>query len=367
MNDFSENTKYLIALSHFLKFGPVKIKRLRKYFPDFKTVFSASVNELIKAGIDEKLALEFISKRHLVPIDKILEQLQRENIGVISIGHKQYPKLLAEIYDPPEILYYRGNLDHLTNFNIAVVGSRKYTGYGAQITEAIVKDLVHHGLTIVSGLALGIDAVAHHATIRENGCTIAVLGTGLNNRAIYPAANKNLSDKIIAGGGLIFSEFPLNAPPLKHHFPQRNRIVAGLSLGTLVVEAAEKSGALITSKYALDQNREVFAVPGNIYSLVSIGPNNLIKQGAKAVTSADDIIEALNIENVPAKIASQKIIANTPEEQLIITHLNHEPLHINDIIRISNLSTSVASSTLVIMEIKGLVRNIGGMKYVLEK
>lgn len=367
MNDFSENTKYLIALSHFLKFGPVKIKRLRKYFPDFKTVFSASVNELMKAGIDEKLALEFISKRHLVPIDKILEQLQHENIGVMSINHKQYPKLLAEIYDPPEIIYYRGNLDSLTNFNIAVVGSRKYTDYGAQITEAIVKDLVHQGITIVSGLALGIDAVAHHATIREGGHTIAVLGTGINNRAIYPTTNKNLADKIISSGGLVFSEFPLNTPPLKHHFPQRNRIVAGLSLGTLVVEAAERSGALITSKYALDQNREVFAIPGNIYSPVSVGPNNLIKQGAKAVTSANDIVETLNIENIPAKITSQKIIAETPEEQIIITHLNHEPLHINDIIRITNLATSIASSTLTIMEIKGLVRNIGGMKYILKK
>ncbi|MBU4216633.1 DNA-processing protein DprA [Candidatus Parcubacteria bacterium] len=365
MNDFSENTKYLIALSHFLKLGPVKIKRLRKYFPDFKTVFCASVNELMQAGIEEKLALEFISKRQLVPIDKILDQLDREDIGVINIGHEKYPKLLAEIYDPPEILYYRGNLNNITNFNIAIVGSRKYTDYGAQATETIVKDLVRHGLTIVSGLALGIDTVAHNATIKANGCTIAVLGTGINNRAIYPAANKYLADKIIASGGLIFSEFPLNTPPLRHHFPQRNRIVAGLSLGTLVVEAAEKSGALITSKYALDQNREVFAIPGNIYSPVSIGPNNLIKQGAKAVTSADDIIETLNIENVPAKIVSQKIITDTLEEKLILKHLNHEPIHINDIIRTTNLSTSVASSTLIMMEIKGLARNVGGMKYVL--
>lgn len=367
MNDFSENTKYLIALSHFLKFGPVKIKRLRKYFPDFKTVFSTSVNELMKAGIDEKLALEFISKRHLVPIDKIIEQLHRENIGVIYIGHKQYPKLLAEIYDPPEILYYRGNLDNLSNFNIAVVGSRKYTNYGAQITETIVKDLVRNGLTIVSGLALGIDSLAHATTIRENGHTVAVLGTGINNHAIYPAANKNLADKIIDGGGLVFSEFPLNAPPLKHHFPQRNRIVSGLSLGTLVIEAAEKSGALITSKCALEQNREVFAVPGNIYSHVSIGPNNLIKQGAKAVTCVEDIIETLDIENIPAKIASQKIIPETPEEKSILAHLSHEPLHINDIIKKTALSTASASSTLTIMEIKGLARNIGGMKYVLEK
>jgi len=367
MNDFSENTKYLIALSHFLKFGPIKIKRLKKNFPDFKTVFGASVNELINAGIEERLALEFTSKRHLVPIDKILEQLDREKIGVIYPGHDQYPKLLVEIYDSPEILYYRGNLNDITNFNIAIVGARKYTDYGKQITETIVEDLVRHGLTIVSGLALGIDAIAHHAAIKENGCTIAVLGTGINNRAIYPAANKNLADKIIGNGGLIFSEFPLNTPPLRHHFPQRNRIVAGLSLGTLVIEAAEKSGALITSKYALDQNREVFAIPGNIYSPVSIGPNNLIKQGAKAVTSAADIIETLEIENLPSKIINKKIIADTPEEKLILNHLNHDPIHINDIIRMTNLSTPIASSTLILMEMKGLARNIGGMKYVLER
>lgn len=365
MNDFSENTKHLIALSHFLKFGPVKIKRLRTYFPDFKTVFSASVNELMKAGIEEKLALEFISKRNLVPIDKILEQLDKEKIGVIYIGHEQYPKLLAEIYDPPEILYYRGNLNNITNFNIAIVGARKFTDYGARVTESITQHLIRSGLSIISGLALGIDSLAHNACLKENGHTVAVLGTGINNRAIYPTANKNLADRIIDSGGTIFSEFPLNTPPLRHHFPQRNRIVSGLSIGTVVIEAAEKSGALITSKYALEQNREVFAVPGNIYSPVSIGPNNLIKQGARAITCGEDIINAFNIDNVPACIETQKIIADTPEEELIIIHLNHEPTHINDIIRKTGLSTSTASSSLIIMEIKGLVRNVGGMKYVL--
>jgi len=367
MNDFSENIKHLIALSHFLKFGPVKIKRLKKYFPDFKTVFSASVNELIQASIEEKLALEFVTKRNLVPIDKILDQLEREKIGVIYPEHEKYPKLLLQIYDAPEILYYRGNLDNINQFNIAVVGSRKYTAYGAQITEAIVKDLVRHGLTIVSGLALGIDTIAHNMAVKEGGNTIAVLGCGINNRAIYPSINKGLAERIIDSGGVVFSEFPLNTPPLRHHFPQRNRIVSGLSMGTLVVEAAEKSGALITSKYALDQNREVFAVPGNIYSPVSQGPNSLIKQGAKAVTCAQDIIETFEIENIPAKIESRKIIADTPEERLIISHLSHEPIHIDEIIRLTNLSTATAGGTLIMMEMKGLVRNIGGTKYILEK
>ncbi len=365
MDNFNENTKYLIALSHFLKFGPVKIKLLKKYFPNFKTAFTAPVNEIIQAGIEEKLALEFSSKRNLIAIEKITDQLYREKINIIYPEHEQYPKLLNEIYNKPEILYYRGNLNNLNNFNIAVVGTRKYTNYGERATETIVKELVQNGLTIVSGLALGIDTIAHKTSLKENGHTIAVLGTGLNDRAIYPSANKNLALKIINNNGLLFSEFPLNTPPLKHHFPQRNRIVSGLSLGTLVVEAAEKSGALITSKYALEQNREVFAIPGNIYSSVSAGPNNLIKQGAKAITKALDIIETFDIVDIPAKIHNQKTIAETKEEKLIIAHLNHEPIHIDELIRKTALSTSNASSALIIMEIKGLARNIGGMKYVL--
>lgn len=361
------NIKYLVALSAFPKFGPKRLGRISNYFDNYESAYRANLKEYIDAGIEEKVASEFIGMRLTINIDSIIEKLEKENIRVITLRDKEYPEYLAEIYDPPHLLYYKGKLNASGNINIAIVGARKYTHYGKQIIEKIVPALVANNITIVSGLALGVDTEAHNATLENGGNTIAVLGTGIDTQCIYPSANRHLAEKIIANDGAIISEFPLGTPPLKHHFPQRNRIIAGLSIGTLVVEAGERSGALITARNALDQNREVYAVPGNIFSPVSIGPNNLIKQGAKTVTKAEDILESLDLNVISSYIDNKKIIPTTPEEKLIIEHLSHEPIHIDELVRLTKQNISAINSTLTMMEMKGMIKNLGGTQYILSK
>lgn len=357
--------KYLVALNHFPKFGPRRLKKLQAHFPDWRSAFFGKTIDLRAAGLEENLVNEFTVARININPDALMEKLAKENIQIVALGQKNYPKLLTEIYSPPALLYFRGRLNGENEYSIAIIGSRKYTSYGQQATAQIARDLAGAHFTIVSGLALGIDAIAHEATLSAHGRTIAVLGSGLDRQSIYPSANRYLADKIIASDGAVVSEFPLGTPPLRHHFPQRNRIIAGLSLGTVVIEASDKSGALITAQYALDQNREVFALPGSIYSSQSIGPNKLIKQGAKPITGAHDIIETLDLAQVANFIENKKIIPDSMEEKAIITNLTHEPTHINDIIHLTGLDTSLINSTLIIMEMKGMIKNLGGMKYVL--
>jgi DNA processing protein len=220
-------------------------------------------------------------------------------------------------------------------------------------------------LTIVSGLAIGIDTLAHNAALTAKGRTIAILGSGLDKANIYPAQNRHLAEKIIAEGGALVSEFNPGTPALKHHFPQRNRIVSGLSLGTLVIEADQKSGSLITAKFALEQNREVFAVPGSIYSQFSLGTNSLIREGAKAVLCSEDIAEGLNLEKVKMFVEAKKIIPESQEEKIILECLGKDSKHINEIVRELKLDMSKINSTLTIMEMKGMIKNLGNMTYVI--
>lgn len=361
-----DNKKYLIGLHSFPKFGPVRLKKIFKHFPDLKIAFEAATKELMAAGIEENIANEFISARRSIDIDKILAVINRENIKILTFDDPLYPKLLKEIYDPPVLLYYKGEMEE-EEFTIAVVGTRKITAYGQQVTEKMVRGLVNNKITVVSGLALGVDTIAHNTTLNYGGRTIAVLGTGLDKQSIYPGVNRYLAEKIAANRGAVISEFPFGTAPLKHNFPQRNRIISGLSLGVLVVEAGEKSGALITARHALDQNRDVFAVPGNIFSPVSAGPNLLIKQGAKTVSEAGEILEALDLASINNYIENKKILPESKEEEKIIACLSFEPVHIDDLIHECNLSAPIVNSTLIIMEMKGMVKNLGGMKYVLAR
>jgi len=365
--DANQNNKFLIGLSHFYKFGPVKLKKLLKYFPNAELAYTSHKNELISAGIEEKLAHEFCVWRDHTTLDKALEILECEEIKTIALTSDQYPQKLREIFDPPFLLYYKGDLlAENDKFTIAVVGSRKFTNYGRQAAEKITRELAQNNIVVASGLALGIDTIAHQTALAAKGRTIAVLGTGIDRTSIYPANNALLAEKIWQNGGLLLSEFPPKTPPLKHHFPLRNRIVSGLSLGVLVIEASEKSGALITARAALDQNREVFAVPGNMFSAVSMGTNNLIKQGAKPITSAAEILESFSLNQIANIIENRKVLPKTPEEQQICAFLSHEPLHINDIVRNSKLDIAKINSILTIMEMKGLVKNVGAMQYVLK-
>ena len=359
--------KYWLALNNFSKFGPVRFKRIKNYFSSMKEAYQANIEDLKHAGIEEKIAQEFITARIDINPEQLLEKMEREKINIITINDQFYPKLLKEIYDPPPLLYYRGQIENLNQFNLAVVGPRKYSSYGQQVTSKLVGDLTQNNITIVSGLALGIDTLAHNTTLDSGGKTIAVLGSGLDQQSIYPSSNRYLANKIVESGGIIFSEFPLGALPMKHHFPQRNRTIAGLCLATLVIEASEKSGALITARHALEQNREVFAVPGSIFAINSIGTNNLIKLGAKVVSTVSDIIETLDLTQVAEYIDNKKIIPESIEEESILSYLNHEPTHIDELIKLTKLDTSVINSTLTIMEMKGMIKNLGGTQYVISK
>ncbi len=332
-----------------------------------ETAWSASAGELRQAGLDMQIAEEFIAHRQKINPEQEWEKLRQENINVLTIKSIGYPKLLKEIYDAPPLLYYRGELRKNINFSLSVVGSRKYSAYGQRAAEKLSAELSQAGIAIVSGLALGIDTLAHLSCLKAGGYTISVLGSGLDRQNIYPSSNRYLADKIIKENGLILSEFPCGTPPLRHHFPRRNRIISGLTLGTLVIEAGEKSGALITARYALEQNREVFAVPGGIFSPNSEGTNNLIKSGARAVCSAGDILESLSLDaaNIKTAVASQKIIPESSEEKIILENLTREPTHINQLNRTTQLDTNVINATLLTMELKGYIKNLGGGNYVL--
>ncbi len=359
--------KYWIAFSRFPKIGSVRLLKLLNYFSSMEEAWQASSIDLIKAGLEENVIQEFFIKKQEINPDRELEELKKENIKVVTIKDENYPSLLKEIWNPPALLYYKGTLEKEEKFSIAIVGTRKITNYGKQVTEDLVRELALNGITIVSGMALGIDTVAHQTALASGAKTIAVLGSGIDTASIYPSQNRYLASKIAENGGAIISEYPIGTLAMPQYFPHRNRIISGLSLGTLVVEAAEESGALITAKYALDQNREVFAVPGSIYSPASIGPNNLIKMGAKPVTKATDILETLNLTQVTNFIQSQKIVPESQEEAKLLQFLSFEPVHIDKLIALSGLDVQKTNSTLTIMEMKGKVKNLGGMNYVLAK
>ncbi|MFA6322742.1 MAG: DNA-processing protein DprA [Candidatus Buchananbacteria bacterium] len=357
----SDDTKYWLALAKISAIGPIRWQRIINYFPHLGDLWSASLSTIIDAGIEPKIAEQIISQRKTIEPDGELEKVVRNNIKIIKITDMSYPRLLKEIYSPPPLIYFLGELDLKNDFTLAVVGTRKITSYGRQITETLVGQLAQAGLTIVSGLALGIDACAHQTTLDHQGKTIAVLGSGLNQ--IYPAANRGLAKKIIEAGGAVISDFPLGTLPYKSNFPLRNRIIAGLSLGTLVMEAGIKSGALITARYALEQNREVFAVPGNIFAANAIGPNELIKSGAKIVIEPRDVLETLNLEDAKNFKEIKNVIADNETEKIILEILEQEPIHVDKLAQSAKLNISLVNSCLALMEMKGLVKNLGGQIY----
>ncbi len=284
-----------------------------------------------------------------------------EEIKKIEIGDKKYPELLRKIEDPPKILYLRGEL-FPNKPCFAIVGTRRCSSYGKQVALEIAGNLTEAGLIIVSGMARGIDTFAHKGVLERGGKTIVVLGTGLDEKSIYPQENLRLAREIVKKGGCLISEFPPETPGFKSNFPARNRIISGLSLGVLVVEAKKRSGALITANWARKQKRKIFAIPGPIHSLNSWGPNFLIKKGAKLVTSANDILKELNSAeqlNLQEILKSRELKGRTPEEDLILKVLKEKSLSIDKIIEKTNLPAAIVASALTHLETKNKVRNLG--------
>ena len=353
----------LVHLACFPKITPSRFKQLAVYFSDLSKIGAAEFTDLTKAGWEENIADEYMRWRDANTVEKLYATMEREGVWAVAIDDKNYPALLKQISDPPIALFIRGQLLPAAMPAVAVVGTRRTTAYGRFACEKIVKKLSENGIAVISGLALGLDAFAHEAALRAGGATIAVLGGGVDRLTVGPRANSPLAERIASSNGALISEYPPGFEPNKFSFPARNRIIAGLSQATLVVEAPHGSGALLTAKYALDYNREVMAVPHSIDSVIGEGGNNLLKQGARVVTDADDILETLNLMDLAPK--KELIIPEMNEdEKKIYDVLSNEPKHIDLIIDESGLPSSTASSTVTLMELKNLIRNVGGMRYV---
>ncbi len=355
--------KYWLGFNLVKGIGPAKVQALLDYYGSLANAWQANEYELQKIGLDRRAIQTFLETRQEVDLDLALARVEQAGMSLLTWEMPGYPSYLREIPNPPPLFYIQGDLREQDQWAVAVVGTRRLTSYGRQVTQDLVAGLVQNNITIVSGLARGIDAIAHKTAVELGGRTLAVLGSGLD--CIYPAENRTLAQEITQGHGAIISEYGLGIQPEAKNFPPRNRIISGLSLGVIIVEAGERSGALITTNFALEQNREVFAVPGNINSPASQGPNRLIQEGAKLVTRVEDVLEELNLHMVAEHTAVQLVLPETAEEIALYTQLSAQPVHIDELSRATGLPSALVSSTLTLMELKGMVRQVGGMNYVL--
>lgn len=360
----SHDLKYWVGFARIPGIGKTRLSLLKAKFGSLMDAWNASQISLVHAGLDEKLAASLVRNRSKIALDDELEQLAKYHITVITLDSPDYPQLLKEIHDCPPVLFVRGQLKPCDETSIAVVGTRKATGYGRQVTEDIAGCLAANNVSIISGLAKGIDTVAHRAALDVNGRTLAVFACGLD--IVYPPDNVKLAREIMEKGALI-SEYPLGTRPKAEHFPQRNRILSGLSRGVLIVESGENSGALITVEFALQQNREVFAVPGSLLSSMSKGPNRLIQEGAKLVTNYLDILEELNLPVLEGQYVMPQINVENETESIIIRCIGEGPVHIDQICRLTGLNAGIVQSNLSVMEIKGLIKHTGNLHYILNK
>jgi DNA processing protein len=354
---------YLVGLSLLPGIGPARFQKLLAHFGDPQRAWGASEQELLRLGVDAKTMPALLAKRRSLSLDAEMERLRRLGVTVISGDDPTYPPRLREIYNAPPLLYVRGELLRQDEQSLGVVGARAPSMYGKEIAARIVPELVRNGLTIVSGLARGIDSIAHHEALRAGGRTIAVLGCGID--VVYPPENRSLFERITQHGAVV-TDYPLGTKPDAFNFPARNRIISGLTLGTLIVEAKLTSGALITADYALEQNREVFAFPGRATDRGSAGCNQLIRDGrAKLVTSTEDIFAELDLTAAVQQLEIKLALPVNDEESRLLALLSSEPVHIDDLSRQSTLPPPTVASTLMMLELKGSVRQVGTMSYVL--
>ena len=359
-----EELKYWVSFSGVPGIGKAKVYHLLECFGSLRDAWTAPEKDLKRAGLDSRSLQALIAIRATLSPDAELDRLEDQHINAFTCEDSDYPASLKQIYDYPPVLFVKGDLPKTAEPCLAVVGTRRPTAYGRQAAGELVADLVRSGVHIVSGLARGIDSVAHQSALDAGGTTVAVFASGLD--IVYPRENARLAASITEHGALI-SEHPLGTRPKPESFPLRNRIMSGISLGVLVIEAGERSGALITAHQALEQNREVLAVPGSIFSPASNGTNRLILEGAKLVRQCEDVIEELNLGAVTQQLPLTMPSPSNDTESAILRHLSNEPTHIDEICRGSGLPMSELSSALAMMELKGIARQLGGMNYVLGK
>jgi len=340
----------------------VRFQALLDRFGTLEAAWSASRSDLKAGGLTDGVVRSIVQERDSVDLDREMDRLADLSVRALTWIDPEYPELLKAIDDSPPVLYVRGDLQPADGLSVAVVGTRRPTPYGRQVAEEMSNQLATSGVTVVSGLARGIDAIAHQAAIAAGGRTLAVMACGLD--MVYPPEHARLATEIMEHGA-VMSEQPLGTQPRGDFFPRRNRILSGLSLGTLVIEGDMKSGALITADFANDQGRDVFAVPGSIFSPQSRGPNVKVQRGeAKLVLKVADILEELNLAAVPQQMEMRELMPATDTEAELLRHITREPSHIDDLCRASGLPVSAVSSLLAMMELKGLIREVGPKAYV---
>ncbi|PKB77939.1 MAG: DNA protecting protein DprA [SAR202 cluster bacterium Io17-Chloro-G9] len=367
-----EDMKYWVALNRVPQLGTVRFRRLESYFGELEHAWNAGQSELKAAGLEDRPAREVVAARGRISPDVEMESLERAGVTALNWPHADYPARLKEIADPPPVLYYKGTLFPSDERAVAVVGTRGPTAYGREVAAVLTADLARNDITIISGLARGVDGIAHRSALANGGRTIALLAGGLDS--VYPREHTGLFQEI-QHHGAVASEYPLGVRPDARNFPRRNRLISGMSLGTLVVEAGATSGARWTVIHALEQDREVFCVPGSIFSSNSQLTNRMIQEGAKLVSTYTDILEELNLTSVSHQIPVNQQIALPLEQEdgdaeplgpeaALLHHLNDEPIHIDDIHRNANLPIASVSGLLTMLEMKGMVRQVGCMHYV---
>jgi DNA processing protein len=353
--------RYWVGFNLVKGIGAVRFRALLAAFGDARSAWQASPQALRAAGLQEKLVNNLIKVRSQGLLEKHWEALQASDIKLLTWDDDAYPRRLKEIDQPPPVLYLRGALLPEDEWAVAIVGTRRVTAYGRQVTEELAATLARNGVTVISGLARGVDSIAHQAALNAGGRTIAVMGTGADK--IYPPENRRLAEQMLQQGALV-SDYPLGTQPEGVNFPPRNRLISGLALAAVVVEAGQSSGALITASFAAEQGRDVFAVPGNITAPQSQGTNRLIQDGAIPLLNPQQVLEALNLTMIIEHQTARRVLPTDPVEKKVYQVLGAEPLHVDEIRLRTEMPIEQVSAALALMELKGMVRQVGGMNYV---
>jgi DNA processing protein len=356
--------RYWVGFNRVRGIGPLRLRALLDAYGSIERAWHASPEQLKSAGLDSRSIKNLLKTRSSIDLERELKRVEAVGAQILTWESPNYPRLLLETSAPPPVLYVKGELTEDDAWAVAVVGTRRASTYGREVTRRLAGALARNGITIVSGLARGIDGVAHRAALEAGGRTVAVFGCGIDQ--IYPPEHRKLAHQIAAHGAL-FSDYPVGTPPEGRNFPPRNRIISGLSLGVLVTNAGKSSGALITADFGAEQGRDVFAVPGSILTQGSVGTNRLIQDGAKLVSRAEDILEELNLTMVAEQTEARQVLPGDETEAALLEQLSAEPVHVDELQQQSGLPISQVTSTLALMELKGMVRQVGGMKYVVAR
>jgi DNA processing protein len=356
----TDEKKFWIGFNLVRGIGAVRFQQIQSYFGDLSIAWQAPIEAFQEIGLPKRALKNFSALRGEIDLDRLYQSITESDVTVLTLLDQAYPVLLREIDQAPPVIYIKGVLTQADDFAVAMVGTRRVTAYGQQVARDTSTYLAGHGLTIVSGMARGVDALAHQHALQAGGRTIAVLGCGVD--VVYPPEHRKLAEAI-AENGAIISDYPMGTQPEGINFPPRNRIISGLSLATIVVEAGERSGALITADFAVEQGRDVFAVPGNVFSPASRGTNRLIQKGAYAMVSPQDVLDVLDLAQVEDYKDARKALPADTTEAKILQVMDYEPIHVDEICHEVNLPVEKVSAALTMMELKGMVQHVGGMRY----